>query len=321
MTTKNRRSLKDVAAMNRPIARDIMTRDVVTVPDELPVAELARILTENHILGAPVVDRKGRLIGVVSASDVIANELHVGHEVVSERDYYCRPDLGTRAEFDRLGMHVEQYADSLVRDIMTPVVISAPLDATAGELAETMAVNRIHRVIVVENGELRGVVSALDLLAYIPRSPGDPANRAAVLWATDLGPDAVRIGPQALAAARRYGGRLIILHVTPDLAALWAAYGPHPETLDLQQRLEEQSLERLNDLAKQIEQELGAIEIVARIGDPARVILAVTADRRPDLLVIGAQRPASERISGIGSVAEKVLAASPVPVMTVPGAH
>ena len=46
-------------------AREVMTREVVTVLEDLPVSELARILSEHRILGAPVVDRKDRLVGVV----------------------------------------------------------------------------------------------------------------------------------------------------------------------------------------------------------------------------------------------------------------
>ena len=76
--------------------------------------------------------------------------------------------------------------------------------------------------------------------------------------------------------------------------------------------------ERSGDLLKL--GELPAIELIARTGDPARIILAVAAERRPEVLVIGAQRPACQRMAGIGSVAEKVLAASPVPVLIVPAA-
>src|SRR5204863_6125538 len=107
----------EVRTMKTTRAREVMTREVVTVLEDLPVSELARILSEHRILGAPVVDRKDRLVGVVSASDILANELHVGRQVVSEREYYCRPDLATRDELRELGMHVEDYADAKVRDI------------------------------------------------------------------------------------------------------------------------------------------------------------------------------------------------------------
>src|SRR5688572_24908905 len=51
-------------------ARDVMNREVLTVRVDLSVRELAAFLTENQISGAPVVDREGRLVGVVSLTDV-----------------------------------------------------------------------------------------------------------------------------------------------------------------------------------------------------------------------------------------------------------
>ena len=276
------------------------------------------ILSDNRILGAPVVDSKQRLVGVVSASDILANELHVGHEVVTEREYYCRPDLATRGELRGSGMHIEEYADALVRDIMTPVIISAPPDATVAELADLMGVNRIHRVLVVEDDRLVGVVSALDLLAYLPRPAGKGDARAEVLWATDLGPDSDRVGRRALEFAHALGARLTILHVTPDLAALWAAYGEHPEVLDSSRDCRRRPWPACTTWSSKLEQEVPAVELLGLTGDPARVILAAVAERRPKLVVIGAQRPATARISGIGSVAEKVLADAPAQVLIVP---
>ena len=161
--------------MNKLTAREIMSSRMITVQEDLPVAELARTLVENRISGAPVLNRKQRLVGVVSATDIVANELKVGHKVVSELDFYARPDIGTRAEQAALGMNQEDYSDSLVRDIMTPVVIAVPPDATVAEVADIMGVNRIHRVLVTSGDEPVGIVSALDLIALIrPEGLTDP---------------------------------------------------------------------------------------------------------------------------------------------------
>jgi CBS domain-containing protein/nucleotide-binding universal stress UspA family protein len=304
--------------MTPRLARDIMSRDVVTVFDDTPVAEAARLFHERRISGAPVVDRKNRLVGVVSTFDIVSNELKVGHEVVSELDYYTRPLAGSERELSRLGLHVEDYTDSLVRDIMTPVAISAPLDATVDELADIMGTNRIHRLLITEDERLVGVVSALDLVGLIPtrRRPGREEKRE-VLFATDLGPDAERVGEQALAIARDLGASLTVLHVTPDLGSLLQAYGQRPELQVVQQGFEELALERLQDLTRRLVPEAFGFDIVARSGDPAAVILRAIEERRPDYVVIGAQRPERERLAGLGSVAAKVLVHSQTPVLTV----
>ena len=60
-------------------ASDIMTTDVITVKKETGLKELARILYERHINGAPVVDDGGALIGIICESDLIRRDrkLHI----------------------------------------------------------------------------------------------------------------------------------------------------------------------------------------------------------------------------------------------------
>ena len=108
--------------MKHRMARDVMNTNVHTIGDEQLVVELAKLLSEQKITGVAVVNDKNRLVGVVSASDIVSHELKVGHKVVSETDYYAQPDLMTRKEMANLGMHIEDYNDLLVREIMTPVV-------------------------------------------------------------------------------------------------------------------------------------------------------------------------------------------------------
>ena len=50
--------------------KDVMNPDIMTVDDEMTTDELVRYLTEREISGAPVVDGQGRLIGVVSMTDI-----------------------------------------------------------------------------------------------------------------------------------------------------------------------------------------------------------------------------------------------------------
>ena len=264
-------------------------------------------------------------MGVVSAMDIISNELKVGHEVVSEHEFYLRSDLESRGELERMGVHVEDYADAQVREIMTPLIISAPPEATVPQLANLMGTNKIHRVLIAEGEKLVGVVTALDLIGLVAASQGLPvgvfdsrATRRIVLWATDLGADAERVGRRAVQLARRIGATLTILHVTPDLAALWALYGQRPEVEDLQKNLEDQALGRLHDLLKLLEPRVDHVDLIGRTGDPATVILTVAADLSPDYIILGAERPASERLKGLGSVAEKVLVSAVSPVVTVP---
>ena len=54
--------------------RDIMTTPVITVTPDMNIAGAAKILLDNRVNGAPVVDDKGRLVGILCQSDLIAQQ-------------------------------------------------------------------------------------------------------------------------------------------------------------------------------------------------------------------------------------------------------
>ena len=56
------------------IAKDIMTRDVITVSPTMTVKKLAMTLIKNQISGAPVADKNGKIVGIVSESDIVAKK-------------------------------------------------------------------------------------------------------------------------------------------------------------------------------------------------------------------------------------------------------
>jgi CBS domain-containing protein len=55
-------------------AKDIMTRDVITVSPTATVKNLAMTLIKNQISGAPVAGKNGKIIGVVSEADIVAKK-------------------------------------------------------------------------------------------------------------------------------------------------------------------------------------------------------------------------------------------------------
>src|SRR5918994_7417679 len=102
-------------------AADVMNTQVLAVRPEMTVHELAAFLTENQITGAPVLDRQGRLVGVVSETDIAESETDRGEPVRDHSD----PEFDLRGWEDKAnpedmrGLHVEG-GDLMVRDIMTP---------------------------------------------------------------------------------------------------------------------------------------------------------------------------------------------------------
>jgi CBS-domain-containing membrane protein len=63
--------MKTICSLFSLTAEDLMSRDVVRLPKEMPLRDAARLLIESHVGGAPVVDRRGKCIGVLSATDFL----------------------------------------------------------------------------------------------------------------------------------------------------------------------------------------------------------------------------------------------------------
>jgi CBS domain-containing protein len=149
-----------------------MTREVATVPEDYSLAELVNFLSQRMITGAPVVDSNGRLLGVVSVTDVARHSASHTSQVRSSvtPDFYVRG--WELVGEDVRNFSVEKPSDFTVRDIMTPVVFSVPENATVGEMAETMVSGRVHRLLVMNGDRVSGIVTTLDLLKLLRTAEG-----------------------------------------------------------------------------------------------------------------------------------------------------
>jgi CBS domain-containing protein len=164
-----------------------MQTDVLTVSPETGVTELVQLLAEEEISGAPVVERDGHVVGVVSATDVVRQVARVdaGNTVGAEGGlvfieptdvpddaedvaYFVGADEWMSAD---LRERMEEVAGGLegvtVRDIMTPAVFTVRAEATLPELARFLVRAGIHRALVMERGRLKGIVTATDVLESV----------------------------------------------------------------------------------------------------------------------------------------------------------
>lgn len=155
----------------RPItAADLMNPEVLTVPDDMPVRELARFLVDNDITGAPVEDDAGRLVGVVSVFDIARLvgedgddfELDPPEETAAGNGATDPDGLDEEADDDD-----EDDDDLLVEDIMTPDVRTVSEDATVPEVAALMLKEHLHRLVVMREDEPVGILSTSDLLGLL----------------------------------------------------------------------------------------------------------------------------------------------------------
>lgn len=164
--------------------RDIMQTDVVTIRPDATVRTLTRLLSDHQISGVPVVDAAGHVVGVVSATDILrmaADETDVriaafppaptatdipesGDDELDLVGYFVGMEATVLAPEHADWITDDAFEERTVRDIMTPVHFSVPSTATVEELAELLVRGRIHRALVLDNGELRGIVTTFDVL-------------------------------------------------------------------------------------------------------------------------------------------------------------
>ncbi|MFQ5539111.1 MAG: CBS domain-containing protein [Candidatus Binatia bacterium] len=113
------------------VAKDIMTKRVITVEPLTTVKSLAKILSGNNISGAPVVDQKGKVMGVVSEADIVAK------------------------------------GGKQVKGIMSKNVVSVREETAVEEVARLLTTHRFNRVPVLRQGKLVGIVSRADIIRAI----------------------------------------------------------------------------------------------------------------------------------------------------------
>ncbi|MBA3013919.1 MAG: CBS domain-containing protein [Desulfobulbaceae bacterium] len=144
-------------------AQDIMTRQVITVAQDMPVKELATLFLSKKIGGAPVVDTSGDLVGVVTESDLIdqTKNVHIP-TVISILDSVLF--LESPGKMDQ---EIKKIAGSTVGDICARNPVTVDEDTPLSDIATIMSEKKIHTLPVLFRGTLVGVIGKADLIRAI----------------------------------------------------------------------------------------------------------------------------------------------------------
>ena len=114
-------------------AKDIMTREIITVSPTMTIKSLAMTLIKNQISGAPVAGKNGKIVGVVSEADIVSKK---GKDV---------------------------------KAIMSKKIISVGEDTAVEEIARLMTTQKIKRVPVMRGDNVVGIDSRADIVSAIAR--------------------------------------------------------------------------------------------------------------------------------------------------------
>jgi CBS domain-containing protein len=159
-----------------PRARDVMTREPVTVRASASVTDAAGLLAQHRIGVLPVVDEAGVLIGALSAGDIVRLRAHAapaedtGEELLPTADvprevaayWFHQGEAEARRRWWDHGM---PEGERTIEGLFSPQPLSVAEDASLLAVGEMMRRHRVHHVIVVDvRRHPVGVVSALDLV-------------------------------------------------------------------------------------------------------------------------------------------------------------
>ena len=151
---------------------EIMQRVLATVAPGCPIPEIEALFTKHAISALPVVDAEG-VLGILSRSDVIRQicvERSVS-EVIATYDWDISgfeenpSDAETITEIaERVGSRIDHLTAA---DVMTTSVISIEPHEPVANAARLMIDNRIHRLLVIQDEKLLGLVSSMDIVRYV----------------------------------------------------------------------------------------------------------------------------------------------------------
>ncbi|MEU6998160.1 CBS domain-containing protein [Nonomuraea sp. NPDC046570] len=156
----------------RMTVADLMTTDVVAVHDTTPFQMVAEILVESGVSGLPVVDEDDRVLGVVSAADLLRKE-EFRQRFAGDR---YRPPLRARLRhgFGAEGDTFRKAEGETAGDLMTSPAIVAKPDFSVVRAARLMDRHGVKRLPVLDaEGGLIGIVSRGDLLKVFVRQDAE----------------------------------------------------------------------------------------------------------------------------------------------------
>ncbi len=141
-------------------AKDIMEKNVITMNPQTGIKEAARILLENHINGAPVIDYDGQVVGIICQSDLIAQQKKLNMPSV----FAFLDGFIPMGSIKHMEAEIKKMSAMTVEDAMTPAPEAVTPEASIEEVAGLIVDKRFHTIPVMENEKLVGVIGKEDIL-------------------------------------------------------------------------------------------------------------------------------------------------------------
>ncbi|MFH1768142.1 MAG: CBS domain-containing protein [Candidatus Omnitrophota bacterium] len=137
------------------LVKELMTKNVITVSPEASLKDVGKILKEKKISGVPVVNDAGRVVGVITITDLLR---------ILGRIYQWREMEKGKEEMNLSEMYEQEKEKAKVKDVMTKDVVSLSEEDTLDDVMRMMFENKVHTIPVMKDNQLIGVIGKRDLL-------------------------------------------------------------------------------------------------------------------------------------------------------------
>ena len=137
-----------------------MTRDFLTITPDMSVDELARLFLRKDVGGAVVVDKRGKLLGVVTESDLIAKEKNLQIPTI----LYLFVAVIYLDSSDHFKDELNRMVASQVEDVFKKEPVTILPETTLADIATIMSEKRIHYLPVMKKEVIQGIVGRRDIL-------------------------------------------------------------------------------------------------------------------------------------------------------------
>ncbi len=142
------------------LAKDIMTKKVITISKDATLAELAKLLIKNKISGVPIVDKREELVGIVTEADLIVKE--------SNLPFPLSFSFAFLESYESYTKSTKEYLETRVEEVMSTNVKTAREDMPISKVVNIMINNNINRLPILNNdGKLTGIITRADIIKSI----------------------------------------------------------------------------------------------------------------------------------------------------------
>jgi CBS domain-containing protein len=155
--------------------REVMTIDVVTLNGFMSVREAAKILAECNISGAPVIDIEGKLVGMLTETDILRSVKNAADEV--RMVFPSIHTMGVMFELAKGETEImeafEEQANTVVMDVMTKSVVTCHPGTNLNEVASILVKKGINRLPVVDDEDhVVGIITRGDIVRAFAQNKG-----------------------------------------------------------------------------------------------------------------------------------------------------